>query len=208
MLNAAPNGEAELLESNDKLDEVRLFMLYVLFGGDVERVSVASRVSAHRIASLAHDFHWKAKIGKRGALTTEKGAEDERALNRISNYVTAERLGRVYEKLIAELDEDPSYARAFCTSIDEDSGKTVFNTKNLVELSKGLQIVNDIKYRALQDKQAQAAELVNKSQDPTALALATYKALTQRFDNNIVVDTTAEIARATADVRLDERPAE
>lgn len=194
-------SNAELLEPMNKIDEVRLFMLYTLFGGDVRRVAMVSRVDEKRIASLAHDFNWKGKIAGRPGLSTEKGQEDERALNRVANFVTAERLRRVYDRLIDELDSDPSFARAFCTSVDGDTNATSFNTKNLVELAKGLQIVNDISYRALQDKQAQAADVVNKAQDATALALATYKALASRFDRNVTVDTTAEIARAVQDAR-------
>lgn len=195
------NETVTALAAVDKVDEVRLFMLYVLFGGNCKRVAVASRVDAARIESLAHDFRWKDKLSDRAGIDTEKGAEDERALNRVTNYVIAERLSRVYGRLVDELDSDPAFARAFCTVIDEDTKETLFNTKNLVELAKGLQIVNDIKYRALQDKQAQAADLVGKSVDAASVALATYKALATRFDRAIVVDTTAEIVKATADVR-------
>lgn len=191
------SSETELLEPANRIDEVRLFMLYALFGGDVKRVSIVSRVEVRRIESLAHDFNWKGKLAGRPGIGTEKGAEEERALNRVANYVTAERLRRVFDRLIDELDSDPTFAKAFCTSVDDD-GKKSFNTKNLVELSKGLQIVNDISYRALQDKQAQAADVSGKA-DTATLALNTYKALAARFDRNVSLDTTTEIAKAVTD---------
>lgn len=195
-------SNSELLEPTVRIDEVRLFMLYVMFGGDCARVSAVSRVEQSRVESLAHDFHWKKKIGGRTGMATEKGQEEERALNRVANYVTAERLRRVFDRLIDELDSDPSFARAFCTSVDGDSGQTSFATKNIVDLAKGLQIVNDISYRALQDKQAQAAE-ISGTADSAALALSTYRALASRFDRNFSIDTATEIAKAVSDARTE-----
>lgn len=194
------SSEGLELEPANRIDEVRLFMLYALFGGDTARVATVSRVDKRRVDSLAHDFGWKAKLAGRGALDTEKGAEAERVLNRVANYVTSERLRRVFDRIIDELDSDPTFAKAFCTSVDNNTQETSFNTKNLVELAKGLQIVNDISYRALQDKQAQAADVSGKG-DAAALALATYKALASRFDHNVTVDATVEIAKAVADPR-------
>lgn len=185
----------------EPVDEVRLFMLYTLFGGDARRVAVVSRVPQSRIESLAHDFNWKAKLSGRGGLDTEEGQEAERVLNRVTNYVTAERLSRVYGRLIDELDSDPNFARQFCTVVDLDSKETSFNTKNLVELAKGLQICHDIKYRALQDKQAQAADVSSGAQSAAQFSLNVYKALATRFDCNIVVDTASEIAKAVNDAR-------
>jgi hypothetical protein len=175
-------------------------MLYTLFGGDCARVAVATRLEVSRIEALAHDFNWKGKLLGRG-LGTEKGQEDERALNRATNYVTAERLKRVFGNLIDQLDSDPAFAQQFCTSVDAETGKTSFQTKNLVELAKGLQILNDVTYRALQDKQAQAADVVGGATDAASLALSTYKALAGRFDRATVVDATAEIVKATQDTR-------
>lgn len=197
--DAGPVSGAELVE--EPIDEVRLFMLFALFGGDVKRVSVASGVELRRIEALAHDFNWKGKLNGRGGIATETGQEEERVLNRVTNYVTAERLKRVYARLVDELDSDPKFARQFCTHVDPDSGETSFSSKNLVDLTKGLQIANDITYRALQDKQAQAADVINKSEDQGTLALKTFKALVGRFDSNAVVDTTTEILKATADAR-------
>jgi hypothetical protein len=192
---------AELLEPSVRVDEVRLFMLYTMFGGDTARVALVSRVEKNRIDSLAHDFRWKQKLGGHVGLSTDKGAEEERAVNRVANYVTAERLRRVFDRLIDELDSDPAFAKAFCTVVDDETEQTKFSTKNLTDLAKGLQIVNDITYRALQDKQAQAADVVNKAVDATSLALATYKALASRFDKMPIVDATLEISKAVSDAR-------
>jgi len=191
-------SNAPLSVVDEKVDEVRLFMFFVLFGGDTKRVATVSQVDVSRIESLAHDFNWKSKLNGRGSLDTAKGQDAERVLNRITNYVAAERLKRVYGRLIDELDSDPEFAKKFCTAVD-DAGITSVNTKNLVELSKGLQLCQDMGYRALQDTQAQAAELVNGAADLGALALSTYKALANRFDRIAAVDVSLEVVKATND---------
>lgn len=195
--------ESQLATRDEKVDEVRLFMIFCLMGGDLKRTSLASGIEQSRIESLAHDFNWKKKIGGRPGLATEAGQEEERALNRVASFVTAERLSRVFDRLIGELDSDPAFARAFCTQVDLETQETTFSTKNLVELAKGLQLCHDIKYRALQDKQAQAADVIGKSTDASSVALATYKALANRFDRNMSVDTSAEIVKAVADARIE-----
>lgn len=191
----------ELVE--EKVDEVRLFMLYTLFGGDARRVAVVSQVDQKRVEALAHDFNWKQKIGGRKSMDTEEGQEAERILNRITNYTTAERLSRVYGRVIDELDSDPVFARQFCTITDDETNETSFSTKNLVDLAKGLAIVNDIKYRALQDKQAQNADTVTGAQASAQFSLTVYKALANRFDHNVSVDTASEIVKAVHDARID-----
>jgi hypothetical protein len=195
------SSEGQLLDPNDAIDEVRLFMIYALTGGDVKRTAIASGVDEHRVESLAHDFQWKKKLGGRVGLSTEKGQEEERALNRVASFVTAERLSRVFDRLIGELDSDPEFAKAFCTQVDADTREVSFETKNLVDLAKGLQLCHDIRYRALQDKQAQAADLIGKATDVTGTALAVYRGLASRFDRNVSLDTTAEIVKAVSDVR-------
>jgi hypothetical protein len=194
------NDTAPVLPQLEKVDEVRLFMLYTLFGGNVKRVAVAARVPEETVESLAHDFNWKGKLITRG-LETEEGQEDERALNRATNYVTAERLKRVFGRVIDELDSDPAFAKAFCTVVDSKTSEVSYSTKNLTDLAKGLQICHDITYRALQDKQAQAADVTGKATDASTLVLATYRALANRFDHNLSVDATAAIVQATKDAR-------
>lgn len=189
------------LIANEKIDEVRLFMLYAMFGGDAKRVAIVSQVPLHLIESLAHDFNWKAKLLGRAGLDTDAGKETEKALNRVTNFVLSERLKRVYSRLVDELDSDPSFAKSFCTSVDSETGDVSFNTKNLVELAKGIEIVTNISYRALQDKQAAEADVSGKTQDVTQLALATYKALANRFDRMQTVDATAKIVEAVQEAR-------
>lgn len=177
-------------------DHVQLFNLYALFGGDAKRVAIVSRVDPERVEALAHDFNWKAKMAGRSRLDTDDGKELEREINRVSVYVTAERLGNVFNNLIADLDSDPDFARLFCTTTDEDTGVKSFNTKNLVELAKGLQTVADVKYRALGDRLAAQADTSGTMKGTGDLVVNIYTALKNRFDHMPAVDTAARVVEA------------
>ena len=174
-------------------DQVQLFTLYTMFGGNVDRVSVVTRVPVEQIEGLAHDYHWKHKAAGRARLDTEDGVEVEKTMNRVSSYANAVRLERVFGNLIAELDKDEKFARAFCTTMSKD-GETEFSVKNLVDLAKGEQILNDIKYRALGDKQAQEADTSSGLKGVDAVSLSVYRALANRFSVD-AVDATQQILK-------------
>lgn len=183
---------------------MQLFMLYVYFGGNAARVSVVSRVPKERIESLAHDNNWKDKANGLARLDTDEGKEAEREVNRVSNYVVAQRLGGVFDNIINDLSADPEFARAFCTETDEDGTKH-FSTKSLVELAKGIQILADVKYRALGDKLAAQADTSSSMKGTTNLVVNVYQALQRRFDATPAIDTTTRIAQAVSDAH--DRPA-
>lgn len=185
------------------VDEVQLFMLYTLTGGNVERTASISRVEPDVITALAHDRNWRARIGGRGALDSELGKSAEQAVNRLTNYVTAERLGNVFANIIARLDTDPEFARQFCLEWKpkhpgSDDGEYVFTAKQLVELAKGLEIVSNVKYRALGDKVALEASVSGNAQAPQNISINIYKALAARFESNPAIDHGANIIDAVA----------
>jgi hypothetical protein len=179
-------------------DHVQLFQLYTFFGGNTARVSAVSRVPEDRIKSLAHDNDWKTKINGLQRLDTDEGKTVEREVNRVSIYVSADRLDKVFDTIIADLDSDPSFARAFCTVTDEEGEKS-FSTKNLVELAKGKQILADVKYRALGDKMAAEADTSTTMKGTTNLVVNVYQALQSRFGRMPVIDATTRIAQGVVD---------
>jgi hypothetical protein len=198
---------SEPLAVVDNVDHVKLFQLFVLFGGDTKRVAVVSRVEQSRVDSLAHDYNWRGKLNGKKSLDSEEGMAEERTLNRAINYVVADQLHNVFNNLITELNRDPTFARSFCTSTDPDSGITVFNTKNLVELAKGVEIVSNVKYRALGDKLAQEADVSGQPQNAAQFSLTIYQALQRRFDAIPVVDIQKEVANALKETSADDAAA-
>ena len=182
-------------------DQVQLFTLFTMFGGDIGRVSCVSRVPVSQLEGMAHDFNWAAKAGGRGRLDTEEGEENERVMNRVSIYTSALRMERVFNSLASELDKDEKFARAFCTVLDKD-GSSSFSVKNLVDLAKGMQVIGDIKYRALRDKQAQNADTSDGLKGVAAISLNVYKGLANRFN----VDTVDVTKRILDTIKNDTNP--
>jgi hypothetical protein len=191
------------IDDND-VDQVKLFQLYVLFGGDTKRTSLVSRVEESRVKALAHDFNWKGKLNGRKSLDTDEGMTEERASNRVLNYVVADQLHNVFSNLIKELNSDPAFAKAFCTSVDSETEEVRFNTKNLVELAKGVEIMSNVKYRALGDKVAQEADGSGGPQNAAQMSISIYKALQNRFDGIPVVDMASEVANVLKEAPADD----
>lgn len=182
-------------------DHVKLFHLFALFGGNAKRTAIVARCDVAHVESLAHDFQWKEKINGVERLDTEEGKEAQREINRVASFVVANNLTKVFETLIADLGADEKFAREFCTVTDED-GQKLFNTKNLVELAKGLQIVTDIKYRALGDKIAADADTSSAMKGNSSLVINIYDALQKRFDRMpVAADVTTKVVAAVQDAR-------
>lgn len=193
-------AESRLVEYT-RLDQVQLFMFYALLGGDLPRVSAATRVPEDVLASLAHDFNWKTKLSGKNNLLTDEGKAAQRDLNRVVSLVTAERMHNVIANLVAELDKDPQFARSFCTEVDAETKEVSFSTKNLVELTKAMQVIHELKYRALGDKVATAADGAGAT--PAAagnVVFNIYNQLQRRFDRTGKVDMVVEAAKAVTEI--------
>ena len=176
-------------------DHVKLFHLFALFGGNTKRVAVVARCAEEQVVSLAHDFNWKDKLNGLQRMDTDEGKEAQREINRVANYVAADNLMKVFEGVIARLAGDEKAAADFC--VREEDGVTFMDTKNLVELAKGLQTVTDIKYRALGDKLAAEADVSGGAKAQTSLVINIYDALQKRFDKMpAVLDTTTRVVAA------------
>ena len=188
-------------------DPVQLFQLYTYFGGNTARVSVVSRIPKERIDAMAHDFDWKGKSNGMARLDTDEGKELEREINRVSNYSLAARLSTVFDNIIKDLEENPEAARNFCLETEVRDGVTIstFNPKNLTELAKGIQLLADVKYRALGDKLAAEADTSSTMKGTTNLIVNVYQALQRRFDQNPRVDTATKVAEAVVEAHV--RPA-
>jgi hypothetical protein len=178
-------------------DAVHLFMLFQCFGGDVKRTALVGRQPESVVASLAHDFQWLQKLSSKHSLSTDEGKEFERDVNRVSNYVVATRFKRVLGRLVATLDKDPEFARAFATAVDAE-GNTSASMKNFLDLAKAVEVLDNVTYRALQDKDAAKAEVSGNTKLSAEFTVNLYKQLASRFDDMPVVDVARELQNANA----------
>lgn len=131
-----------------------LFMLWQHFGGDSRRTAAATGVSRAIIESMAHDFQWKELSDGRLGLKDEKL---EREVNRAQNYVQAQRIRKVIDFVVQELEADPAKLKSAMTRVDEQ-GNVTFSAKALVELAKAAESAQTMSYRALGDKVATEAD--------------------------------------------------
>jgi len=163
----------------NKVDQVKAFMLFAFFGGDIEKTARTCAVDSKIITALAHDFRWLDQIKGQHRLDTPEGLKAEQELNRARNYVAAQRIGLILEAITLRAAEDPTkWAEMNCVEIDKETGEKTFTSKPLVEISKAAQIVQDMTYRALGDKMAGTASTTGASDGSvTNLMINVYEGL-------------------------------
>lgn len=130
-----------------------LFMLWQHLGGDDKLTAEASGIDVRIVKALAHDFCWRDLAGGRLGLKNEKL---ERDVNRAQNYVQAQRIRAVIDKVVEEL-ERPDTLKLAMRSVDEE-GNIKVSIKPFVELAKAAEAAHNMAYRALGDKQAAEAD--------------------------------------------------
>lgn len=165
-------------------------MAYCLTGGHVGRTSIICRTSNDIIESLAHDYNWDGKISGVVRMDTDEGLVEQLALNRIGNYLAAQRLKEVVEGIINRIHKDPEAAAAMCIKVRRIPGteeeEVTFEPKALESLSKTLESCNNMSYRALGDKIAKEADATNSAgTNPAQIALDVYQALARRFEADV-----------------------
>lgn len=175
------------LVQKPELDQARAFMAYCLTGGHVGRTAIICRTSNDIIESLAHDYNWEGKISGIVRMDTEAGVEEQRTLNRISNFVASQRLKEVVQNVIDRFHKDPEAALHFCIKVKRIPGTeeedVTFDPKALESLAKTLETCNNMSYRALGDKIAKEADAANGAgTNPQQFALELYKAMARRLD--------------------------
>lgn len=142
-----------------KVDQARAWMVYAAFDGDEEKAAIASKVPVEAIRALAHDYNWAAKLKR---LKTGSGEpEAERVANRAVNYVQAQRMRTILEKSIELLEDEEQLLRAllkYKLTKEGDVESIEVSPKAVLELTKALEVVQNMSYRALGDKMPAKAD--------------------------------------------------
>jgi hypothetical protein len=149
-----------------RIDQARLWMSYVAFSGDLERVAKAAKVPVSAIASIEHDFDWTAKLRK---MKNGSGAEEsEREANRAVSYMQAQRMRDLIEKSISLLEDPEALLRSLVKIKflrEGDVEEVVVSPKALLDLAKALESIHNACYRALGDVAARKADPVAEKTD-------------------------------------------
>jgi hypothetical protein len=144
----------------ESVDQARAWMCYAAFGGDTEKASIASKVPLSALLTLEHDFNWPAKLKR---LKTGAGeSEAERVANRAVNYLQAQRMRDVLERALRLIESPDELLQALIKAkIAPDDGsieRIDVNPKAVLDLSKALETVQNMSYRALGDRVPVAAD--------------------------------------------------
>lgn len=151
-------------------------MCYASFSGDVEKTAISAKVPADIIRSLEHDFDWTTKLRR---LKSGAGVSDaEKTANRAVNYLQAQRLRDVLEESLRLLEDPEKLALAlvkFKLTKEGDVAGIEVSPKALLDLTKALESVQNMSYRALGDKLPTQADTVNEKDKGVASSVTSVR---------------------------------
>lgn len=176
--------------TREMLDQGRAYQAYCLLGGDAGKTAVMMHTSPEVIESLAHDFQWGKSV--RADISTDEKIEAFQKLNRMSQYMVAERAREIVSSLVERLHADPKQLESMCMKVSPDGETLHFDPKSVETLAKTLSTIGEITYRALGDAEAVKAGQGNGAKVGDVLDL--YARMQARFESK----TTAFITTAEA----------
>jgi len=151
-------------------------MCYAAFSGDVEKTSISAKIPAAIILALEHDFDWPTKLKR---LKSGAGVSDaEKTANRAVNYLQAQRLRDVLEESLRLLESPEELTKMlvkFKYTKEGDVDCVDVNPKALLDLTKALESVQNMSYRALGDKLPTQADTVNEKDKGVASSMSTVR---------------------------------
>ena len=151
-------------------------MCYASFSGDVEKAAIASKVPSEIIRALEHDFDWVTKLRR---LKSGAGVSDaEKTANRAVNYLQAQRLRDVLEESLRLLENPEELTKMlvqFKYTREGDVDCVTVNPKALLDLTKALESVQNMSYRALGDKLPASADVVNEKDKGVASTVSSVR---------------------------------
>jgi len=138
-------------------------MCYAAFAGDVEKAAISAKVPATIIRSLEHDFDWVTKLRR---LKSGAGVSDaEKTANRAVNYLQAQRMRDILERSLVLFEDEEQLIKAlvrFKFAREGEVEHVETNPKAVLDLTKALEVAQNMSYRALGDKLPTQADTVNE----------------------------------------------
>lgn len=165
------------MQLNDSL-ATKLYLTYIVLGGDVEKTATACEVDPKLVQDCAERENWRDRLESTARLTSEgRGpAEIERLLNRATTYVQAMRIRRVIDVVLNELEQrmvsnKTSVLEAF-THIDKEGNKRI-DLKPLAELATAAHKLSSVAFSAMSDSAGERVKRweAHKDRQDDAIAL-------------------------------------
>ncbi len=138
------------------IDPEDVFRLFATFTGDLERTAVAAHLSVEQVNEMAIAGEWNKRISVLIKLQKSGIPGDvERGVNRAINFIQADRMRRVIERVInslSNMSHEEMMANLLCISEDK-MGNTVSKimTRPFADLATALEKCHAMTYQALND---------------------------------------------------------
>ena len=159
--NAAHNLISKLQEAANRPPSAastpeEIFRLYAMFVGDVERTAIASHKSVDEIVEMVEAGAWHKRIAV--LIKLQKSGipgDTERGVNRAINFIQADRLRVLIEKVVSMLtnmSESEMCENLLCVTTDSEGNTTTkILTRPFADLATALEKCHAMTYLALHD---------------------------------------------------------
>jgi hypothetical protein len=158
---AATNLISKLQEAANRPERAastpeEIFRLFAMFVGDVERTAIACNKSVDEIVELSQAGNWQKRIAV--LIKLQKSGipgDTERGVNRAINFIQADRLRTLIEKVVSMLtnmSESEMCDNLLCVTTDGDGNTTTrILTRPFADLATALEKCHAMTYQALSD---------------------------------------------------------
>jgi hypothetical protein len=133
-----------------------IFRLYAMFVGDLERTAIAAHRSLEEVAELATAGDWPKRIAV--LIRLQKSGipgDTERGVNRAINFIQADRMRCVIERIIRALTnmtDQEMLEHLLCATTDKEGNITTkILTRPFADLATALEKCHAMTYQALSD---------------------------------------------------------
>lgn len=169
----------------------RCYLTFIILGGDVEKTAIACEVDAEFIERHAVKEDWRARIEHVSSICspqTRGPAEIERLINRAALYVQAQRIRRIIDSVVSEiecrLDEPDKFDNILdLFMVTNEAGAKRLDLKPLVDVTQAALKLSQVCLSAMCDTPTERARRVKQDaaagDDSLALGAATLKGLSR-----------------------------
>lgn len=157
-------------------DHAQWFLTYLHFDGDLRRVQMALQVPMDRLADVSAANDWAGKLRNEVGDNPETiGPDLQRSLNRATNFVQANQLRKLNDRILAHFLRDEERMMELITVCTPKS--SYIDTSPLKNLAASIETAQRLTRESLGDNADRTLEESSGSQNPVHVAKAMQKAL-------------------------------
>lgn len=157
-------------------DHAQWFLTYLHFAGDLRRVQMALQIPMERLAEVSTANDWPGKLRNEVGDSPETiGPDLQRSLNRATNFVQANQLRKLCDRILTHFSRDDERMAELIT-VCTPKGSYI-DTSPLKNLAASIELAQKLSCAALGDNTERTLEESSGNQNPVKVAKAMQKAL-------------------------------